>query len=95
MLLIDCPHCGPRDEIEFNCGGESHIARPGLGCSDAQWADYLFNRDNPRGMTFERWRHAFGCGCWFNVARDTSNHRICAVYAMSAEKPEIVPECGQ
>ena len=28
MLLIPCPWCGPRDEIEFHYGGEAHIARP-------------------------------------------------------------------
>ncbi|HLS32032.1 MAG TPA: sarcosine oxidase subunit delta, partial [Brevibacterium sp.] len=22
MLLIDCPHCGPRDEVEFHYGGQ-------------------------------------------------------------------------
>ncbi|MEQ1611156.1 MAG: sarcosine oxidase subunit delta, partial [Hyphomicrobiaceae bacterium] len=27
MLLIECPHCGPRAEIEFRCGGEAHVAR--------------------------------------------------------------------
>jgi Sarcosine oxidase delta subunit len=27
MMLIDCPFCGPRAELEFTCGGESHIAR--------------------------------------------------------------------
>jgi len=25
MLLIHCPHCGDRNEVEFHCGGESHI----------------------------------------------------------------------
>ena len=28
MLIITCPFCGPRDEVEFACGGEAHIARP-------------------------------------------------------------------
>ena len=28
MFLINCPYCGPRDESEFTCGGEAHIARP-------------------------------------------------------------------
>ena len=28
MLLITCPYCGQRDESEFACGGEAHIARP-------------------------------------------------------------------
>ena len=26
MLRITCPHCGPRDESEFSCGGQAHIA---------------------------------------------------------------------
>ena len=25
MLLIDCPHCGPRNEVEFRYGGEAHV----------------------------------------------------------------------
>lgn len=87
MLLIDCPHCGPRNETEFVCGGESHIVRPGLDCDDAQWADYLFFRSNLKGLTCERWRHAGGCGGWFNVARDTLSHRIEAVYPMGAPQP--------
>ena len=28
MLIITCPFCGPRDEVEFACGGEAHITRP-------------------------------------------------------------------
>ena len=49
MLLIPCPWCGPRDESEFGCGGEAHIARPSETerLSDADWAD-LF-RGPPRG----------------------------------------------
>ena len=51
MMLIDCPFCGPRDETEFSCGGEAHIARPLAEnkISDAEFADYLFMRDNPIG----------------------------------------------
>lgn len=87
MLLISCPHCGPRDEIEFSCGGESHIVRPELDCPDDAWADYLFCRHNPKGVTYERWRHSYGCGSWFNVARDTVSHKIFATYAMGDPKP--------
>ena len=52
MLLISCPHCGPRDEAEFSCGGEAHIARPLAenSITDAQFADYLFYRHNPKGV---------------------------------------------
>ena len=89
MLLIKCPFCGARDEVEFKCGGESHIARPKLECTDAAWANYLFMRENPKGVHYERWLHAAGCGLWFNVARDTVTHEIRAVYAIDAAKPEL------
>jgi len=89
MLLITCPHCGPRDEIEFSYGGEAHIARP-VGSetmTDAQWADYLFMRKNPKGVHFERWYHARGCRRWLNVARHTVTHEILAVYRMGEQPP--------
>ncbi len=91
MLKIDCPFCGPRDEAEFRCGGESHIQRPGPhnDVSDAQWADYLYMRQNPLGWHFERWLHAAGCRQWFNLARHTVTHEVRAVYAMTAPRPQI------
>jgi sarcosine oxidase subunit delta len=84
MLLIDCPFCGPRDESEFSCGGEAHIMRPLAenSITDAEFADYLFMRDNPKGLFLERWRHSSGCRRWFNVARDTVSHEIIEIYAM-------------
>jgi sarcosine oxidase subunit delta len=90
MLVIDCPFCGARQESEFTCGGEAHIARPGppAEVSDDTWADYLFNRQNPKGLHYERWCHALGCGQWFNVARDTATHEIKAVYPMGSPRPE-------
>jgi heterotetrameric sarcosine oxidase delta subunit len=91
MLLISCPWCGARDESEFACGGEGHIARPvepeKLG--DAEWADYLFMRKNPKGVHYERWNHARGCRRWFNVARSTVSHRILAVYRMGEPPPAV------
>lgn len=89
MLLIPCPYCGPRAEIEFRCGGESHIERPGPydEVSDDAWADYLFMRKNPKGEHCERWLHAAGCRQWFNVARDTGSHAVLAVYPMGKRRP--------
>lgn len=83
MMLIPCIYCGPRDESEFVCGGTSHIARPPLSAADAVWGEYLFFRDNPKGLHRERWRHSFGCGQWFNLVRDTVTHEIVRVYAMT------------
>jgi sarcosine oxidase, subunit delta len=84
MLLIACPHCGPRAETEFRCGGQAHVQRPGPhdAVTDEAWADYLFYRANPKGENRERWLHAAGCRCWFNVVRNTVTHRITAVYPM-------------
>ena len=28
MFVIKCPYCGERDQTEFSCHGEAHIARP-------------------------------------------------------------------
>ena len=86
MLVITCPYCGPREESEFSCGGEAHIARPLAenSLTDAEFADYLFLRDNPKGVFLERWRHAAGCRRWFNIVRDTVTHEIIEVYAMGS-----------
>lgn len=90
MLRIDCPWCGGRDEHEYLCGGASHISRPGFDeASDREWAEYLFFRDNPKGVHLERWLHVHGCGQWFNVARDTRSHAIVAVYRMDEPVPEL------
>jgi heterotetrameric sarcosine oxidase delta subunit len=53
--------------------------------SDAEWADYLFMRKNPKGLHYERWNHARGCRRWFNVARDTVTHRISKIYKMGEQ----------
>ncbi len=87
MLRIPCPWCGVRDEVEYRFGGESHLERPAPDAADAHWADYLFNRDNPSGVHHERWCHSYGCGQWFNLARDTVTHQIIAVYRMGEPKP--------
>jgi len=80
MLSIACPWCGSRDEVEFSYGGEAHLVPPDEACSDAEWADYLYMRKNPKGLHRERWTHTHGCRRWFNVLRDTSTERIAAVY---------------
>ena len=96
MFLITCPYCGPRDEHEFGYGHEAHIARPTLDqqstMTDADWADYLFLRKNPKGVHFERWVHTKGCRRWFNMARSTVTHEIKAIYKMGEPAPQIEGE---
>jgi len=89
MLLIPCPHCGERAEVEFSYGGEAHIARPAdpAALDDAAWGEYLFLRDNPKGVMAERWVHAHGCRRWFNLLRDTLTYEILGSYPMGAPRP--------
>lgn len=89
MLLIECPWCGPRDEVEFSYGGEAHIVRPQdpAALSDEEWADYLFFRKNTKGLESEQWCHIHGCRRWFNVQRDTVTYKIHSVYRMGEPVP--------
>lgn len=88
MLLIDCPHCGPRPEIEFRCGGEAHLVRPDPATADdATWGAYLYRRASTKGVQRERWLHGHGCGRWFNAVRDTVTDRFQATYPIGAEPP--------
>jgi len=92
MLQIDCPWCGERDQEEFHYGGEAHIVRPEDpdDLSDEQWADYLFNRANTKGVHAEQWCHSAGCRRWFNVLRDTVSYAILAVYRPGEPPPGSV-----
>ena len=94
MLLIDCPHCGKRPEIEFHYGGEAHLTRPENPekLNDEEWAEFLFMRKNPKGWHRERWMHSAGCRRWFNVIRSTINHEIFAVYQSGADLPNLPDE---
>lgn len=90
MLLIVCPYCGARDQSEFSFGGEAHIVRPAepATLTDAEWGDYLFNRENPKGIHREQWCHTAGCRKWFNAIRDTVTYRISSVYKVGEQPPE-------
>jgi heterotetrameric sarcosine oxidase delta subunit len=91
VLLIPCPWCGPRDEVEFRYGGQAGLSYPADpdALSDDQWADHLFMRDNPKGWFHERWCHTHGCRRWFNAVRSTVTHEIRAVYRMGEPAPEV------
>ena len=95
MLRVPCPYCGVRDETEFSFGGEAHIARPGPDATDAAWTEYLYLRDNPKGVNYERWCHSYGCGRWFHAARHTVTHRFLAIYAATEPRPVLPPEDGR
>jgi sarcosine oxidase, subunit delta len=94
MLLIRCPYCETeRPEIEFRYGGEAHIARPTdpATVDDHAWAGFLYMRSNPKGLHAERWRHAHGCGRFFNALRDTVSDKILVTYKAGTPRPDTPP----
>ena len=88
MLLIACPFCGERPEIEFAHGGQAHIARPTnpSAASAEEWTQFLYLRDNVKGVYAERWRHSHGCGKFFNALRDTTTDHFVTTYKVG-ERP--------
>lgn len=92
MLILHCPYCGVMaDETELHGGGEAHLERHGPGSSDEAFHDYLFAKENPRGVHFERWRHVQGCGKWFHAARDTATLEVFGTYpAQTTEPPQDI-----
>ncbi|MBS0528941.1 MAG: sarcosine oxidase subunit delta [Proteobacteria bacterium] len=94
MLLIKCPFCGPRPELEFSYGGEAHIARPQdpMSLDDEAWTEYLYIRSNPRGVHAERWRHINGCGRFFNARRNTISDEILETYMIGGSPAPVSEE---
>jgi sarcosine oxidase subunit delta len=88
MLLIACPYCGERPELEFAHGGQAHIARPAKpsDTATAEWTQFLYMRDNVKGLYAERWRHSHGCGKFFNAVRDTTTDHFVTTYKVG-ERP--------
>lgn len=88
MLILNCPYCGvDAEETELSAGGEAHLKRFGPGSSDGDFHDYLFMRENPRGVHFERWRHVNGCGKWFHAARCTQSLEVFGTYSAQVTEP--------
>jgi sarcosine oxidase subunit delta len=94
MLTLECPYCGVQcDETELAPGHEAHLKRYGPGSSDEEFEEYMFMRPNVKGVHFERWRHAYGCGKWFLAARDTNTLEVFGTYpAQNSEPPAEIIE---
>lgn len=88
MLTLTCPCCGVTvEETELAPGGEAHLKRFGPGATDAEFETYMFARKNPKGVHFERWRHAYGCGKWFLAARCTVTLEVFGTYPAQTSEP--------
>ena len=77
MLLIPCPHCGPRDQSEFDYGGGA-VRLPDVSDPSADWHLAVHLRAHPSGQQPELWYHTAGCERWFTVRRDVKTHAFAA-----------------
>lgn len=78
-MRIDCPLCGVRPLEEFTYRGDATLVRPGEEAPREDWIDYVYLRDNPKGLHREHWRHSGGCGSWLEIERNTVSHEISSV----------------
>lgn len=76
MLILNCPHCGPRDQDEFTYGRDATCGYPSADAPLSDWVNYVYWRPNPKGSHREYWHHSAGCRGWIEVVRDTVTHRI-------------------
>ena len=76
MILIPCPHCGPRNSSEFAYVGERRPRPDPNAATPAEWRSYLYDKRNPAGWTSENWYHRFGCRKYLVVERHTVSGEV-------------------
>lgn len=86
MKLLTCPINGPRPLDEFMYGGHVRTMPDAGTATDAQWADYVFNRQGEPGVQAEWWYH-LPSGTWFVAERDTVSDEILRTY-LYADRPQ-------
>jgi sarcosine oxidase subunit delta len=79
MKLMPCPINGLRPVSEFAYAGEIRPMPDPDTCSDAEWADYVFNRNGAAGLKKEWWLH-LASGIWFVAERNTTTDEILRTY---------------
>jgi len=79
MKILTCPINGPRPMSEFAYGGELREMPDPARASDAEWTDYVFNRNSLPGVKREWWCHT-SSGVWFIAERDTVSDTVYRTY---------------
>ncbi|HEY5315220.1 MAG TPA: sarcosine oxidase subunit delta [Pirellulales bacterium] len=88
MKLLTCPINGPRPLSEFVYGGEVRPMPDPAAASDAQWADYVFNRRGEPGVHEEWWYH-LASGTWFIAQRDNVSDQFLRTYLYADRPPSL------
>lgn len=76
MILLPCPHCGPRNASEFRYAGEASTRPDPNATTPEEWRDYLYIKSNPAGWTTEKWFHRTGCRRYFTAERHTVTNEV-------------------
>ncbi len=76
MILLLCPHCGPRNASEFRYVGEASARPDPTATTPDEWRAYLYMKKNPAGWTTEKWFHQTGCRRYFTVERHTVTNEV-------------------
>ena len=79
MLLIICPHCGPRASVEFSYHGEGSARPAAAEATPQSWRAYLYEQGNLAGKVREEWFHVSGCRRFLVIERDTLTNQITSV----------------
>jgi sarcosine oxidase subunit delta len=82
MKILTCPINGPRPMSEFAYGGELREMPDPASVTDAEWTDYVFNRNSLPGVKHEWWCHT-SSGVWFIAERDTVSDAVLRTFLYS------------
>lgn len=74
MMLLPCPHCGPRGVSEFAYLGEVTSRPDPSSATPAEWRGYLHFHRNRAGWARETWMHRAGCRRYFQLERDSTTN---------------------
>lgn len=88
MKIIHCPVNGPRPLQEFTYGGPLRPMPDPDQASDAEWGDYVFNRNGAPGVKREWWYH-IASGVWFVAERDTLTDTFLRTYLFEGEQAYV------
>ncbi|MDH3293739.1 MAG: sarcosine oxidase subunit delta [Acidimicrobiia bacterium] len=76
MLLVPCPHCGPRNASDLRYVGESKSRPDPNTTSPEQWRAYLYLQSNTAGWLSETWYCRSGCRRYFSLERHTGTNEF-------------------
>ena len=76
MLLVPCPHCGPRDAGDLRHVGEARPRPEVATTTPEEWREHLYLERNPAGWVRETWYCRAGCRRYFVLERHTATNEF-------------------